>query len=64
MMLYYRIYNLLVSHKMLRKYSPMDVIEHLSRVQMLRADSRWIMTEIPKKTREIIAQLEIPIIQN
>ena len=64
MMLYYRIYNLLVSHKMLRKYSPMDVIEHLSRVQMLRVDSRWIMTEIPKKTREIIAQLEIPVIQN
>jgi transposase len=64
MMLYYRIYNLLVSHKMLRKYSPMDVIEHLSRVQMLRVDSRWIMTELPKKTREIIAQLEIPIIQN
>jgi hypothetical protein len=49
---------------MLRKYSPMDVIEHLSRVQMLRVDGQWIMTEIPKKTREIIAQLEIPIIQN
>ena len=64
MMLYYRIYNLLVSHKMLRKYSPMEVIEHLSRVQMLNVDGRWIMTEIPKKTREIIAQLEIPIIQN
>ncbi len=31
---------------------------------MLRVDGRWIMTEIPKKTREIIAQLEIPIIQN
>ena len=64
MMLYYRIYNLLVSHGMLRRYSPMDVIEHLSRVQMLNVDGRWIMTEIPKKTREIMAQLEIPVIQN
>ena len=64
MMLYYRIYNMLVSHGMLKKYSPVDVLEHLSRVQMLKVDGRWIMTEIPKKTREIIAQLEIPIIQN
>ena len=63
-MLYYRIYNLLVSHSMLSKYSPMDVLEHLSRVQMLSVEGQWIMTEIPKKTREIIDKLEIPIIQN
>jgi hypothetical protein len=64
MMLYYRIYNLLVSHSMLRKYSPVDVPEHLSRVQMLSVEGQWIMTEIPKKTGEIIDKLEIPIIQN
>jgi hypothetical protein len=64
MMLYYRIYNLLVSHSMLRKYSPMDVLEHLSMVQMLSVEGQWIMTEIPKKTREIIDTLEILIIQN
>ena len=49
---------------MLSKYSPMDVLEHLSRVQMLSVEGQWIMTEIPKKTREIIDKLEIPIIQN
>ena len=64
MMLYYRIYNMLVSHKMLRKHSPMDVLEHLSRVQMLSVDGNWIMTEIPKKSREIINALEIPIMHN
>ncbi|MCL4347388.1 MAG: hypothetical protein M1117_05690, partial [Candidatus Thermoplasmatota archaeon] len=64
MMLHCRIYNLLVSHRMLKKYSPMDVIEHLSRVQMLSVDGQWIMTDIQKKTREIIAQLEIPVIHN
>ena len=64
MMLYYRIHNLLVSHGMLRKYSPVDVLEHLSSVQMLKADGRWIMIEIPKKTREIINKLEIPVIHN
>jgi hypothetical protein len=40
MMLYYRIYNLLVSHIMLRKYSPMDVPEHLSRVQTLSVEEQ------------------------
>ena len=64
MMLHCRIYNLLVSHGMLKKYSPMDVLEHLSRVQMLNVNGRWIMTEIQKKTREIVNRLEIPIIQN
>ncbi len=46
MMPHYRIYNLLVSHEMQKQYSPMDVIEHMSRVQMLRVDGRWIMTEM------------------
>ncbi len=64
MMLYYRIYNLLVSHDMLKRYSPVDVLEHLSRVQMLSVNGQWIMTEIPKKTREIINKLEIPVIHN
>ena len=64
MMLYYRIYNLLVSHGMLKDYSPMDVLEHLSRVQMLSVDGRWIMTEVPKKTRDIINRLETPVIHN
>jgi hypothetical protein len=31
---------------------------------MLSVEGQWIMTEIPKKTREIIDKLEIPIIQN
>ena len=64
MIRYYRIYNLLVSQGMLKKYSPVDVLEHLSRVQMLSADGQWIMTEIPKKTGEIINKLEIPVIHN
>ena len=64
MMLYYRIYNLLVSHDILKKYSPMDVLGPPSRVQMLSIDGQRIMTEIPKKTREIINKLEIPIIHN
>ena len=51
MMLYCRIYNLLVSHKMLRKYSPVDVLWHLSRVQMLSVDVQWIMTEITEEDR-------------
>ena len=64
MMLYYRIYNLLVSHDILKKYSPVDVLEHLSRVQMLSVDGHWLMTKIPKKTSEFIIKLEISVIHN
>jgi hypothetical protein len=63
MMLYCRIYSLLVFHSMLRKNPHVDVLEHLSGVQMLSVEGRWIMTEIPEKTGEIIVQLEMPIIQ-
>lgn len=45
-MLHCRMYNLLVSQKMLRKYSPTDVIQHLSRVQVLSVNGQGIMTEL------------------
>jgi hypothetical protein len=39
------------------------VLKHLSRVQMLGVEGQSIMTEVPKKMREIIDKLEIHIIQ-
>ena len=49
---------------MLRKYSPMGILEHRSGVQMLSVDGQWIMAEMLRRTREMIAQPEIPVIQN
>ncbi len=48
---------------MLKKYSPEDVIQHMSRIFMLKIGDAWKMSEIPKKTRVVIEDLDIPIMQ-
>jgi transposase len=63
LILHYRIYSLLKKHDLLRRYSPEDVLEHLERANMLRIGEEWRMSEIPKKSRDIIDALEIPIMQ-
>jgi hypothetical protein len=44
MLMYYRVYTELVSKKLLRKYSPQDVIIHLSRIEKLRIDGQWALS--------------------
>lgn len=63
LMMHYRIYNMLRKQDLLGKYSPEDVIEHLQRVSMLKIGEEWKLSEIPKKSRDIIEALEIPIMQ-
>jgi len=58
---YYRIYRLLVGNKLLNNYSPHDVLIHLSRVYKLKIGDKWLISEIPKKTRKIIEKLRLPI---
>jgi len=36
----------------------------LERISMIKIDNEWRMSEIPKKSREIIDSLGIPIMQN
>lgn len=64
MLLYYKIYNLLLSHEMLGRYSPKDVLTHLARVHKLKIGEEWVTSEIPKKARSIAEKLQIPIMQN
>jgi len=61
LILHYRIYALLKSHDMLRKYSPKDVMEHLERISKLLIGEEWKISEIPKKSKTMIEGLEIPI---
>lgn len=61
LVLHYRIYNILRQKDQLRRYSPMDVIEHLEKVSKLRIGEEWKLSEIPKKSRNIIEELEILI---
>ncbi|MGC8699351.1 MAG: transposase [Candidatus Acidifodinimicrobium sp.] len=62
LMLHYRIYNLLRKRDLLKHYSPRDVIEHLERISRLRIGDEWKYSEIPKKSRKIMDELELHIV--
>ncbi len=61
LLLYYRLYRTLVSKDILRKYSPKDVIIHLSRIQKFKVNDRWQVAEIPKASRKIVEKLDIKL---
>ncbi len=63
LILHYRIYNMLKEKGLLKRYSPEDAIEHLERVSMLKIGEEWKISEIPKKSRDIIDALGIPILR-
>ena len=58
MLMYYRPYRELVSKKLLRKYSPHDVIIHLSGIEKLRINGQWALYKIPKTSRNVVEKLE------
>ena len=58
---YYRLYRLLADNSLLKKFSPGDVFIHLSRVYRLKIQDQWVTSEIPKKSRDIMEKLELPI---
>jgi len=45
----------------LRKYSPGDVLQHLERISKLLIGEEWKTSEIPKKSKTLIEELQIPI---
>jgi hypothetical protein len=58
---YYRLYRILADNSLLKRYTPNDVLIHLSRIYKLKIQKEWITSEIPKKTRVILEKLNIPI---
>ena len=63
LLLYYRVYDLLFRKKMLRKYSPEDVLLHLSLISKMKRGDRWVLSEIPKQHRALMEEfgMDIPI---
>ena len=61
LLLYYKIYELLVNKDLLTNCSPKDVILHLSRIYKLKIEGKWILSEIPKKSRKIIQKLDLTV---
>ncbi len=62
-MIYYSIYNKLVEHDILSKYSPKDVLTHLSRIHGLKIGNGWILSEVPRKSRVVMEKLKIPLVE-
>ncbi len=58
---YYRLYKILADNSLLARYTPNDVLIHLSRIHKLKIPDEWITSEIPKKTRVLLEKLNIPI---
>jgi len=61
LVLYYRLYNVLGDCELLKRFSPKDILLHLSRFHKLKVDEQWIPSEIPKKTRDVMEKLNIPV---
>lgn len=61
LLLYYKIYELLINKDFLANCSPKDVILHLSRIYKLKIEGKWILSEIPKRSRKIIEKLDFTL---
>lgn len=61
LLLYYKIYELLINKDLLANCSPKDIILHLSRIYKLKIEGKWILSEIPKKSRKIIEKLDFTV---
>jgi hypothetical protein len=61
LLLYYKVYMLLISKDILSKYSPKDVILHMARVNKVKIGDSWQLAEIPKKSHALIKKLGIDI---
>lgn len=61
LMLYYRIYLLLLEKGLLKKYSVKDVLVHLSRIFKLKIDGEWMLSEVPKKTKKLVEKLGVEL---
>ncbi|KAF5430170.1 Transposase, partial [Candidatus Methanophagaceae archaeon] len=58
---YYRLYKILADNSLLKIYTSNDVLIHLSRIYKLKIQNEWITSKIPKKTRDILGKLNMPI---
>ena len=58
---YYRLFKRLIKHKLLKKYSPKDILMHLNTIKKVKINDKWLNAEIATKSKAILEKLEIPI---
>lgn len=50
-----------MQHNLLKKYSPKDILMHLNTIKRVKINQKWVIAEIPTKSKTILEKLEIPI---
>lgn len=58
---YYKIYSLLVNHKLINKVSVNDILQRLSKINKVRINSSWVLSEITAKTNSLIKTLGVTV---
>jgi transposase len=58
---YYRIYQLLATYNLNKKYSPMDFILFLKEIRKVKINGKWYLAEITKKTKDLLETINIHI---
>jgi transposase len=57
--LYYRIFNLLKQNELLSKYSPQDLLLHLSQIKTIKLNGVWKLAEVNSRVRKIINKIKL-----
>jgi transposase len=61
LLLYYKIYEVLLSKGLLKRFTPKEVILHLSRIYKLKIGEKWMLSEIPKKSGMLVEKLGLDL---
>ncbi len=58
---YYRLYQLIKTRDLLPKFSPQDLLLHLSEIRKIKIDQNWYLAEITSSTLKLLNQLDLHI---
>jgi transposase len=58
---YYEIYMLIQKNELTSKYSPKELLMHLSEIKKIKINQNWVLSEFTNKTQKILDKLNIHI---
>ncbi len=58
---YYYLYNILLQKKLLKRYSPKDILLNLAAIKKIKINQNWCLSEVTSKTQNLIDKLGVHI---
>jgi transposase len=58
---YYHICQMIRSKELLKKFSPLDFLLHLTQIKKIKINNQWRLAEVTKKTKTFLEKLDIHI---